>query len=116
MSSSCLPSPSTAAMRILVPPRSTPMENWFELLVMRQTDNCNRQQGWLSTLGLQRSPVNIFGVLLLALWTVVGSPAAKNDALNRCLADSARQARPQIDVVLKLKEAFLAIGVHIIRH
>src|ERR1039458_1635338 len=52
--------------------------------------------------------------LVLALRAVMGSAASDDNPANRCLAAAAGLAGAQVDAVLKLKKATLAIGVNII--
>ena len=45
----------------------------------------------------------------------MAAAAGDHDALDGCLADQAWFPFPSVDAVLKLKESFLAIGIHVVR-
>src|ERR1700733_284139 len=89
------PSSLTAAMRRLVPPRSSPMEkSGMGKKIIR------------SAAGRIHS--------LLALGTVVAAAAGDHDAFDGCLADEAGLALAAVDTVLQLEEALCAVGIDII--
>src|SRR5580700_2263858 len=94
------PSSLTAAMRRLVPPRSTPMEK--------------------SGMGKKiiRSAAGRIHSLLahshLALRAVVAAAAGDHDAFDGRLADEAGLALAAVDTVLQLEKALCAVGIHII--
>jgi len=45
----------------------------------------------------------------------VAAAAGDHDALNRSFANQARLTLASVDPMLKLKESFLAVGVHVVR-
>src|SRR5271169_3414269 len=90
------PSALTAAMRRLVPPRSTPMEkSGMEEKIIR------------TATGRVHS--------LLASRAVVAAAAGDYDAFDRCFADQAGLAFAAVDAVLQLEKALFAIGIDIVR-
>src|SRR5271170_5443510 len=88
------PSLLTAAMRRLVPPRSTPMEKS----------------------GMEEKIIRTAGRLsFLALRAVVAAAAGDYDAFDGRLADQAGLSFAAVDAVLQLEEAFFAVGIDIVR-
>src|SRR5580693_5408565 len=94
-SRSC-PSVLTAAMRRLVPPRSTPMEkSGMEEKIIRTP----------------AERIHSF----LALGAVVAAAAGDYDAFDGRLANQAGLGFAAVDAVLQLEETFFAVGIHIVR-
>src|SRR5580692_104987 len=114
------PSVLTAAMRRLVPPRSTPMEKSGmrkEITRLQQ----RRSDCWLSieqprgaTIFNHQSGVSNRRILLLALGAVVAAAAGDHDSFDRRFADEAGLAFAAVDAVPELEESFFAIGVHVV--
>src|SRR6478672_11621316 len=94
----------TAAMRRLVPPRSTPMEK----LGIGQTVD---YQIPLADFRWSRQLHD----LLLTLWTIVTAATRNHNPLDRSRTDQARFASPAINPVLQLKKPLFTVCVNIIR-
>src|SRR5271168_31472 len=90
------PSALTAAMRRLVPPRSTPMEkSGMEEKIIRTA----------------AERIHSF----LAVGAVVAAAAGDHDAFDGRLADQAGFAFAAVDAVLQLEEAFFAVSIDVVR-
>src|SRR4029077_8620379 len=117
--SSRCPRSSTAAMRRLVPPRSTPIEKFgisrFLRLISRifdcQSTILHSRAGRSRNL---RWDSEIIGALFLALRPIVAATSCDDQALNGSLANQAGLAFPTVNPVLQLKGALVAVGVHVV--
>src|SRR5580692_5027818 len=90
------PSALTAAMRRLVPPRSTPMEkSGMEEKIIRTATGCVHS--------------------LLALRAIVAAAAGYYDTLDGRFADQAGFAFAAVYALLQLEEAFFTVGIYVVR-
>src|SRR5580693_9507799 len=89
------PSALTAAMRRLVPPRSTPIE-----------------KSGMGKKSIRSATGRIHS--LLALATVVAAAPGNHDALDRRLADQAGLALAAVNAMLQLEKTFFAVGINVV--